>query len=39
VERQRISRQESGRHFDPGVVEAFFQIFDVIKAIDRKIQE
>ncbi|MDM8518003.1 HD domain-containing protein [Desulfobacterales bacterium HSG16] len=28
--------EESGRHFDPEVVEAFFQIFDIIKAIQDK---
>lgn len=28
--------EESGKHFDPEVVEAFFQIFDIIKAIQDK---
>lgn len=34
-----IIREESGRHFDPDVVEAFFQVFDVIKAIRTKFSE
>jgi response regulator RpfG family c-di-GMP phosphodiesterase len=34
-----IIRQESGRHFDPEVVEAFFSIYDVIVAIREKYQE
>lgn len=28
-----IIEEESGRHFDPDVVEAFFEILDVVKAI------
>jgi response regulator RpfG family c-di-GMP phosphodiesterase len=31
--------KESGRHFDPDVVEAFVSIFDVIKAIREKFNE
>ncbi len=31
-----IIKEESGRHFDPEVVEAFFEIYDVIKAIQEK---
>lgn len=31
--------EESGKHFDPQMVEAFFQIFDVIKAIREKFQK
>jgi hypothetical protein len=34
-----ILRQESGRHFDPEVVEAFFSIRDVIEAIRKKYRE
>jgi len=31
--------KDSGTHFDPGVVEAFFQIFDIIKAIRDQYKE
>ncbi len=31
-----VIEEDAGTHFDPGVVEAFFQIFDVIKAIREK---
>ncbi|MEW5774999.1 MAG: HD domain-containing phosphohydrolase [Thermodesulfobacteriota bacterium] len=31
-----VIREESGRHFDPEVVEAFLQIFDVIRLIRAK---
>ena len=31
-----VIKEESGRHFDPEVVEAFFEIYDVIKAIQEK---
>ncbi len=34
-----VIRQESGRHFDPDVVEAFLQIFDIIKAIRAKFKD
>ena len=34
-----IIEQESGRHFDPDVVEAFFEIYDVILAIREKFQD
>lgn len=33
-----IIRESSGSHFDPEIVEAFFQISDVIKAIRQKFQ-
>lgn len=32
-------RGESGKHFDPDVVDAFFEIYEVIKAIREKYQE
>jgi hypothetical protein len=32
----RLVREEKGRHFDPGVVDAFLAIYDVIKAIQEK---
>jgi response regulator RpfG family c-di-GMP phosphodiesterase len=34
-----IIQQDSGTHFDPSVVETFFQIFDVIKAIREKYRD
>ncbi len=34
----QIIRENSGTHFDPEVVEAFFQIIDVIEAIREKYQ-
>ncbi len=34
-----IITEESGNHFDPDVVEAFFQILDVIKAIREKYRD
>jgi HD-GYP domain-containing protein (c-di-GMP phosphodiesterase class II) len=34
----RIIRESSGTHFDPEVVEAFFQVIDVLNAIRRKYQ-
>ena len=34
----RIIRENSGTHFDPEVVEAFFQVIDVLNAIRRKFQ-
>lgn len=34
----RIIRESSGTHFDPEVVEAFFQVTDVLNAIRRKFQ-
>jgi len=34
-----ILRKDSGTHFDPDVVEAFFQIYDVIVAIREKYRE
>jgi HD-GYP domain-containing protein (c-di-GMP phosphodiesterase class II) len=34
-----VIREESGRHFDPEVVEAFFDIYDVILAIREKYQD
>lgn len=34
----RIIRENAGTHFDPEVVEAFFQITDVLKAIRNKFQ-
>jgi len=33
-----ILKQDRGNHFDPDVVDAFLQIFDVIKAIQSKFQ-
>ena len=32
-------REQSGKHFDPDVVDAFFSIYDVIKAIRMKYKE
>ncbi|MDW7771604.1 MAG: HD domain-containing protein [Desulfobulbaceae bacterium] len=37
-EAYKIIRENSGTHFDPEVVEAFFQITDVLKAIREKFQ-
>ena len=37
-EAYQIIRENSGTHFDPEVVEAFFQITDVLKAIREKFQ-
>ena len=34
----KIIRESSGTHFDPEVVEAFFQVADVLNAIRRKYQ-
>ena len=34
----RIIRENSGTHFDPEVVEAFFQVTDVLNAIRQKFQ-
>jgi len=34
----KIIRENSGTHFDPEVVEAFFQVTDVLNAIRRKYQ-
>ncbi len=34
-----IIKEESGKHFDPSVVEAFFQIYDVILAIRKRFKE
>ena len=34
-----VIQQESGKHFDPEVVEAFFDIYDVIKAIGEKYRD
>lgn len=34
----KIIRESSGTHFDPEVVEAFFQVTDVLNAIRRKYQ-
>jgi HD-GYP domain-containing protein (c-di-GMP phosphodiesterase class II) len=34
-----VIQQESGRHFDPAVVDAFFDIYDVIRAIRERYRE
>ncbi|MEW5773947.1 MAG: HD domain-containing phosphohydrolase [Thermodesulfobacteriota bacterium] len=34
-----LIREESGRQFDPEVVEAFFEIYEVVDAIQRKFRE
>jgi HD-GYP domain-containing protein (c-di-GMP phosphodiesterase class II) len=34
-----VVREESGKHFDPEVVDAFLSIFDVITAIREKFTE
>jgi HD-GYP domain-containing protein (c-di-GMP phosphodiesterase class II) len=34
-----IIEEESGKHFDPDIVEAFFGIYDVIKAIRERFRE
>lgn len=34
-----ILKEDTGTHFDPGVTEAFFQIYDIIKAIQEKYSE
>ncbi len=34
-----VIESESGKHFDPELVEAFFQIFDIINAIREKYRE
>jgi response regulator RpfG family c-di-GMP phosphodiesterase len=31
-----VLREEKGRQFDPEVVEAFFECYDVIKSISNK---
>lgn len=33
-----VIREEKGKHFDPEIVDAFFETFDVIKAIQQKYQ-
>ncbi|MBC17575.1 MAG: metal-dependent phosphohydrolase [Desulfovibrio sp.] len=35
----RILEEKAGSHFDPEIVEIFFEIFDVIKAIQRRFQD
>ena len=34
----RVIRNESGEHFDPELVTAFFEITDILRAIQQKFQ-
>ena len=34
----RMIREESGRHFDPAMVEAFFDAYDLIRGVTRRYQ-